>query len=258
MTTRRTTDEWRQIVADYTDNGLGPAAIHAKWGVSRRYLYTQLGRFGVTDRRRQPCNLCCVVCGAPRPPEHHRTHPTCRELECSSLLLTLPQLAEDKPVRPTAPTGRETHWERCWEFTAAIPSTGPIRGALYRHEESTDRVWHPSTDERGAEAHEAAKRNPFSRLNRHPVGLLLRSSHQDPYAPALQLAVDRGTPWQTLLQQYFGGDEAYARSFDILIAWQCPCPQHHTVLWTVDTLPTTLGPHGACPRCGALPLEVIR
>lgn len=45
---------------------------------------------------------------------------------------------------------------------------------------------------------------------------------------------------------------------DIFLAWRCPCPHDHQVMYKKLTdLPTRLGYHDACPRCGSAPLEVF-
>jgi hypothetical protein len=249
-----TSEEEAEILRQYADESIRTADILTNTNICRRRLQMVVEKHGAPLRRPRGYRKPCVVCGAPIPNNHSSTHPTCRDPVCSSLRMFLPELGEIPTRKVLSRKGKSRKWKY---ITAPLQATGPIRGALYRHEECGERLWVPSELERAVDASPLAKANPFSTLTDVPVALLLRNPWRDPYIPALVLQLQEAkTPLKALIRDYFAGDRAYALSFPILTAWQCSCDQHYTVIWTADTFPDAIGRHGVCTRCGTMPLEV--
>lgn len=61
----------------------------------------------------------------------------------------------------------------------------------------------------------------------------------------------------TIVRDMMGGeDSSYA--YDVFFAWRCGCQVDSEVVYkTLDDLPSEAGYHGACPRCGQAPLEIL-
>jgi hypothetical protein len=234
-------------------------SVASRHGVPLSTLYAVLRAAGV--ERRRPINKplsdrhYCCVCGALRPPPSgghlggwwHIL--TCGDPACVSMLEFVPH--DSHGIRGGRSKGRR----KCFSMDAEVEHDG--RSERYRIEAEFDadleRDFEVLDDERLLDVSEQARAFPWSPVSTSLVAIRVPPGRSSSVGLELRQPVA-----QVLIEGFFGGSREAAAGFDLIYAWRCDCPQQATfVLETIDDLPSEVGFHGACPRCGAVALQVI-
>lgn len=231
-------------------------SIAERSGCPRTTLYAVLRSVGIEPGRHQrsgpPTKAHhCVVCGGRKrtPPSGHLSggwarQPTCGSPDCVSLLLYVPH----KKVSRFWSGHRDPLLDVEIDYVEMAEFDDELG-----HDDELERDYEVFEDERGADIPESMTSFPWSSLSM--VTIAMMAPVGEPSEISLRLSVP---PRETFVGRYFGGDLSMAKSFEIIYAWRCGCPEQALyVLKTVEDIPEEPGYYGACPRCGSVALAVV-
>lgn len=213
----------------------------------------------MTRRPGERTHIPCVACGDEI---RFYTNQTCGKPECRAELILHPEIRRTKP--PTARNKRP--WKKSYRppdlstimSTLEIPvgedAIEPlVLGALELSRRANWGTDYRIEDERGANV-KVAQNSVWGWLSRVSVMLKIQAEHSG--EPSLIVRKKKTCSVKVTVRKSLG--LTMPDLCDVFMAWRCPCPEDHKVYYkSINDLPSQVGYHDACPRCGAAPLEVI-
>lgn len=204
-------------------------------------------------------NPHCVVCGEPMHRSNYRNQ-TCGGPECRAIILLHPEMIENhapvvkgvsrKRKRRTSVVRMLADLQVGLSDSAAEALVlGDLELARDNYWASDD--WGTMEDERGAGIPESPE--IWSWMSSRTALLKVIAKNEG----EASLVVHKRPRERTSDAVKRSLGLTYPDMCDVFYAWRCPCPTDTRHYYdSIDDLPTEVGYHGACPRCGAAPLEV--
>jgi hypothetical protein len=248
------------MIASY-QSGEPVAALAARHGVPRSTLYAVLRSAGIEPSRSPRTTPLsrghyCRVCGGPKKimPSGHRSglwfvFPTCGDPACTSLLMYVVDTAAKRKSKsrthPAARSGIDTDigYDEMREYDDDLDCDDVL--------ERDFQVF--CDDDRGADLPVSASSFPWGPLS--SISIAVRASANEPAEVGLRLPVPAR---EAFVERFFGNNPDILGSFDLIYVWRCACPEQAVFsVAAIDDLPSDPGFYGACPRCGAVAVEVV-
>jgi hypothetical protein len=245
------------MIASY-QSGERVAGIAERHGVPRSTLYAVLRSAGI-DPVRAPRSIplarghFCRACGAPKRimPSGHRSgswfsSPTCGDPACVAMVMYVGSKGKRHGVRYRSRALRPVYTDLDYDEVLGYDLDLDCEDVL-------ERDFEVFVDERGLDLSSATREFPWGTLS--TVSIAVRAVSAEPSEIGMRL---RCPTTEAFVERFCGGDPSVLGPFDLIYAWRCSCPEQTVlVARTLAELPDAVGFYGACPRCGAVAIEVF-